>query len=169
MPLLSSVARAKKCRYFLDRIPKASRILEIGCGSKWVGDYLKGNGWKHYTGMDLFPPADVVGDIKLWRKLGLTPESFDVIVAFEVVEHVDCFQECFDLLKPGGEFMATSPVPEADWIMKVLEGVGLNQKRTSPHDHLIHFPRVPHFHLREYRKVGGLAQWGIFQKPPRFS
>jgi SAM-dependent methyltransferase len=156
MPLLSDIARRKKIRYFLDPIPRDAHILEIGCGSKWVGDYLRANGWNHYTGMDLFPPADVVGDIKRWRELGLTPESFDVIIAFEVIEHVDCFQECHDLLKPGGLLMLTSPVPHMDWAMKTLEALGLNQK---------YFSKIPDFEPVELKTKAGLAQWGILRKP----
>lgn len=164
MPLLSQYAQTKKIEYFLKKIPKEARILEIGGGSGWVGDYLKQNGYKHYVGMDIVPPADVVGDIREWRKLGLKEQSFDVIIAFEVVEHVDCFQECFDLLKPGGKLMLTSPVPHMDWAMQLLELVGLNQKRTSPHDHLVYFEDVPCFRDKDIRTVGFLAQWGIFTK-----
>jgi len=164
MPLLSDIARRKKIRYFLDPIPRDARILEIGCGSKWVGDYLRANGWNHYTGMDLFPPADVVGDIKEWRELGLAPESFDVIIAFEVIEHVDCFQECYDLLEPGGLLMLTSPVPHMDWAMKTLEVLGLNQKRTSPHSNLTYFSKIPRFEAVELKTKAGLAQWGILRK-----
>ena len=165
MPLLSDIARRKKIRYFLDPIPRDARILEIGCGSKWVGDYLRANGWQHYTGMDLFPPADVVGDIKKWRELGLQPGSFDVIIAFEVIEHVDCFQECYDLLKPGGLLMLTSPVPHMDWAMKTLEMLGLNQKRTSAHSNLTYFSKIPQFEPVELKTKAGLAQWGILRKP----
>ena len=165
MPLLSDIARRKKIRYFLDPIPKDARILEIGCGSKWVDEHLRANGWQHYTGMDLVPPADVVGDIKNWRDLGLAPESFDVIIAFEVIEHVDCFQECHDLLKPGGLLMLTSPVPHMDWAMKTLEVLGLNQKRTSPHTNLTYFTKIPQFEPVELKTKAGLAQWGILRKP----
>jgi 2-polyprenyl-3-methyl-5-hydroxy-6-metoxy-1,4-benzoquinol methylase len=165
MPLLSDIARRKKVCYFLDPIPKDARVLEIGCGSKWVGEYLRANGWTHYTGMDLFPPADVVGDIKKWRELGLQPESFDVIIAFEVIEHVDCFQECHDLLRPGGLLMLTSPVPHMDWAMKTLEVLGLNQKRTSPHSNLTYFTKIPKFEPVELKTKAGLAQWGILRKP----
>src|SRR5882724_9230347 len=143
MPLLSSLAGTKKLNYFTRRIPKSARILEIGSGSGWVGSHLKENGWQNYVGVDLFPPADIVGDIRNWRGLGLAPASFDVILAFEVVEHVDCFDACYQLLKPGGMLMVTTPVPHMDWAMKLLEGVGLNQKRTSPHDHLIYLKDVP--------------------------
>lgn len=164
MPLLSDYARRKKIDYFLAGIPKDARILEVGCGSAWVREHLTAHGWTGYVGLDLAPPADIVGDIARWRELGLQPASFDVIIAFEVVEHVDCFRECYDLLKPGGRLMLTSPVPQMDWVMKALEAVGLNQKRTSPHDHLVSFGKVPLFANKQIEVVGGLAQWGIFTK-----
>jgi SAM-dependent methyltransferase len=165
MPLLSDIARRKKIRYFLDPIPKDARILEVGCGSRWVGEYLRANGWRHYTGLDLVPPADVVGDIREWRSLGLEESSFDVIIAFEVIEHVDLLPECRELLKPGGRLMLTSPVPEMDWAMKVLEALRLNQRRTSPHDNLVDFRTIRTFEPVELRRVAGLSQWGVLRKP----
>jgi SAM-dependent methyltransferase len=117
--------------------------------------------------MDLAPPADIVGDIREWRSLGLEPASFDAIVALEVVEHVDCFQECWDLLRPGGLLLLTTPVPEMDWACKLLEALGLNQRRTSPHDHLIHFDDIPLFQPVETSVKGFIAQWGVFAKPPQ--
>jgi 2-polyprenyl-3-methyl-5-hydroxy-6-metoxy-1,4-benzoquinol methylase len=165
MPLLSDTARTRKCAYFLDRIPKADRILEIGCGAGWVGEYLRAGGWTNYTGMDILPPAGIVGDIRQWRALGMKPDSFDVIIAFEVIEHVDLVRETFDLLKPGGLLMLTSPVPHMDWAMKILEALGLNQRRTSPHSNLVYFPRLPLYEVVAYRRIAGLSQWGILRKP----
>lgn len=164
MPLLSDYARKKKIEYFLAAIPKDSRILEIGCGDGWLGAHLRSHGWTRYVGMDRIPPADVIGDIRDWRKCGLHPESFDVIIAFEVIEHVPCFQEMYDMLRPGGRVMLTSPAPEMDWLCRIFEILGLNQRRTSPHDHLIRFSDIPLFESVSIRRVGFMAQWGIFQK-----
>ena len=164
MRLLSRLAAKKKIDYFTRRIPKSASILEIGSGSGWVGPYLHDHGWDNYVGIDLCPPADIVGDIRNWRELGLSGASFDVILAFEVVEHVDCFQACYDLLKPGGMLMATTPVPHMDWAMRLLELVGLNQKRTSPHDHLIYLKDAPLFEDKVVKTVAFLAQWGILIK-----
>lgn len=164
MPLLSRYARKRKIEYFLNRIPRQAKILEIGGRTGWVSDYLRSNGWNHYLGIDIVPPADIVGDIKNWKQLGLKEQSFDVIIAFEVVEHVDCFKECFDLLKPAGMLMLTSPLPHMDWIMKLLELIGLNQKRTSPHNNLIYFRNVPYFKNKNIKIVGFLSQWAIFTK-----
>ena len=164
MPLLSALARRRKLAYFLAGLPKTARILEVGAGGGWAGDYLKTNGWAHYTGLDLVPPADLVGDVRDWPALGLAAGSFDAVVAFEVVEHVDCFAACRDLLRPGGRLLLTTPLPHRDWVMKWLERAGLNQRRTSPHDHLVYLDRVPGFAARRVRVVGGLSQWGVFVK-----
>ena len=164
-PPLSDYAQRKKIDYFLRPIPRSAAILEVGSGSGWVGRFLRENGWTNYRGIDFAPPADIVGDIRRWKELGLAPESFDVIVAFEVVEHVACFDACFELLKPGGSLLLTSPVPRMDWACRMLEAVGLNQKRTSPHDNLIDFRNVPRFRPVEIRVIAGMFQWGKFMRP----
>jgi 2-polyprenyl-3-methyl-5-hydroxy-6-metoxy-1,4-benzoquinol methylase len=169
MPLLSDYARRKKIEYFFADIPKDARILEVGSGEGWVGEYLKTHGWKNYLGIDIKPPADIVGDLREWGKLGLEPASYDVIVAFEVIEHVDLFQEMYDLLRPGGKLLITTPVPHMDWACKILERVGLNQQRTSPHDHLTYFKDIPLFEPVDTRIVKLIGQWGKFRKPLRAS
>ena len=165
MPFLSDYARTRKVAHFLRDIPKDARILEVGSRSGWLGEIFKREGWAHAVGLDLVPPADIVGDILDWRSLRIEADSFDVVIAFEVVEHVNCFEACFDILRPGGLLMLTSPVPHMDWACRVLEAAGLSQKRTSPHDQLIYFEDIPFFEPVEIRRVGFLAQWGIFRKP----
>ncbi len=164
MPLLSDYARKKKSGYFLDRIPKDARILEVGCGSGWAGSYLRENGWRGYVGLDLRPPADIVGDIRDYGSLGIEEGSFDVIIAFEVLEHVDCVDACLSILKPGGRLMATSPVPSMDRLLKLLEKLGLNQRRTGPHDNLVYFEDIEGFREKDIKRVGFMSQWGIFTR-----
>lgn len=166
MPLLSEYARRKKIRYFLEPIPKQARILEVGSGSGWVREYLTGRGWTNYTGIDLKPPADIVGDIRRWADLGLRPQSFDTIIAFEVVEHVDCLKDCYDLLRPGGSMLLTTPVPCMDWALRLLERLGLNQKRTSPHDALVWVSKAACFEHKCVRIVGLMSQWAVLRKKP---
>ncbi|MEW5692261.1 MAG: class I SAM-dependent methyltransferase [Candidatus Hydrogenedentota bacterium] len=161
MPILSEYARRKKIDFFLKQIPKTAKILEIGCRTGWVKEYLLKNDRKDYTGIDLKPPADIVGNILEWRKLGLKEESYDVIIGFEVIEHVDCIKDCYDLLKPGGMLMLTSPKPNTDWLSYLLELLGLSQKRTSPHTNLIYFKDIPYFKQKIIKTVGLIAQWAI--------
>jgi 2-polyprenyl-3-methyl-5-hydroxy-6-metoxy-1,4-benzoquinol methylase len=164
MPVISKFAQKKKIKYFLKGIPKDKSILEIGSGSGWAGDYLKKNGWTNYVGIDIVPPADIVGDISNWRTLGIKEESFDVIIAFEVVEHVDCFKECWEILKFGGKLMMTTPVPGMDWLLRIMEYIGLNQKRTSPHNNLTYLKNVSLFKNKKIKTIMFLSQWGIFIK-----
>ena len=167
MPLLSEYARRRKMEFFLADIDRDERILEVGSGDGWVRDWCTEQGYEHYVGLDLKPTADIVGDIRDWRELGLEPASFDAIIAFEVVEHVDCFRECYALLRDGGRMMITTPVPHWDWLLRLLERIGLNQPRHSPHDNLVYLREVPVFEKKEIRIVAGLSQWAIFRKQPQ--
>src|SRR5438105_12388175 len=93
MPLVSDLARRKKLGYFLPQLAKDAAILEVGCADGWFVRRARDLGWNNIRGLDLVPPADIVGDIRDWQSLGIEPESYDAIIAFELVEHVDCFQE----------------------------------------------------------------------------
>jgi 2-polyprenyl-3-methyl-5-hydroxy-6-metoxy-1,4-benzoquinol methylase len=164
MAIFRDYARKKRTSYFINDIDKNSKILEIGSGSQWFANIMKEHGFTNYEGIDIVPPADIVGDIRKWKELGLKPESFDCIIAFEVVEHVDIFQECYDLLKDDGVLMLTTPLPCMDWLLKILEKVGLNQKRTSPHDHLVYLKDVKLFKPFDFKYIFFLGQWGKFRK-----
>ncbi len=164
MPWLSNIAREKKTRYFLDRLPKDARVLEVGSGDGWFAEHARARGYARYTTLDTGPAADITGDIRDWRALGLEPASFDAILAFEVVEHVPCFQETHDLLRPGGLLLLTSPAPRWDWCCRLLEAARLTQRRTSPHAHLIDFREVPLFEPVVLRRPLVIAQWGVFRK-----
>lgn len=164
MPLLSNIARRWKCRYFMRNVPKSARILEVGCGNGWFGRQLRAQGWNQYTGLDLNPPADIQGDIRAWRECGLTPAAFDIVMAWEVIEHVDCLDAMRELLKPGGLLMLTSPVPSADPICRLLEKLHLTQPRTSPHEHLRNLRQIPGFATIAYHRRLGLSQWGLYRK-----
>ena len=117
-----------------------------------------------YLTLDIDAPADIRGDILDWREHGLQPSSFDVIVAFEIVEHTDCFADCYQLLKPGGLMLVTTPMPHGDWILKILELFHLTQKRTSPHSNLVYLKTIRSFKSDKIRNPFGLGQWAVFRK-----
>jgi 2-polyprenyl-3-methyl-5-hydroxy-6-metoxy-1,4-benzoquinol methylase len=114
--------------------------------------------------MDIDQPADITGDIREWREHGLAPASFDVIVAFEVVEHVDCFKDCYELLRPGGVMLITTPVPHMDWLLKIVEALHLTQQRTSPHSNLVYLKDVPKFQQEKIVYPFRIGQWAVFRK-----
>jgi hypothetical protein len=53
-----------------------------------------------------------------------------------------------------------------DWILRMLERIGLNQKRTSPHDHLTWVSRASCFEHKSVRIVGLMSQWAVLSKKP---
>lgn len=164
MPKLT-FAQRKKIEPLMRGIPKEAKILEVGCASGWLRPWLRDHNWRNYTGLDIHPPADFVGDVRNWRLLGVPPASYDVLIALEVVEHVVAYQEFFDILKPGGWLLISSPVPHMDWLCKILEWIAVNQERTSPHRHLIYFRDIPLFERVETWNLLGLVQVGKFRKP----
>lgn len=164
MPILSDYARAKKIDFFFGGVEKDSEILEIGSGSGWVRDYFRRNGYKNYIGMDIKEPADVVGDIKDIKRLPFKEKQFDIVIAFEVIEHVDIVEECLYFLKEGGKLFLTTPLPQMDWLCMLFEQIGLNQKRTSPHSNLTNIKILPGLSTQKYEVVGMIGQWGIYKK-----
>lgn len=164
MAILSDFARRKKSDYILQIIKPGDAVLEIGAGASWLREPII-KGGATYHSIDLIEPADYVGDIRSWRNLGLPQAHFDVVLALEVLEHVPCLNEIRTLLKPGGLLFATSPVPEWDWACEILENLGLSQKRTSPHSHLLNFRAMPYLEALQIKRFGLLSQWGLFRNP----
>jgi cyclopropane fatty-acyl-phospholipid synthase-like methyltransferase len=157
-------ARKNRIRYFLPLIHPGDRVLEVGSGEGWFRRAVESSASVDYTTLDIDAPADIRGNILDWREFGLRPASFDVIVAFEIVEHTDCFAEAYELLKLGGLLLVTTPMPHADWILKVLEALHLTQKRTSPHTNLVYLNNISGFAPEKMRQPFGLGQWAVFRK-----
>jgi 2-polyprenyl-3-methyl-5-hydroxy-6-metoxy-1,4-benzoquinol methylase len=136
----------KERRYFagvrsdlIDRLaPDRSRaILEIGCGEGSTGSYAKDQGkCGLYVGVELFASAASVATSRIDRvytaniesfDLPEPRESFDVLIAGEVVEHlVDpwaVLRRLRTYLRPGGLVMASSPnVSHYSVIWMLLKG-----------------------------------------------
>jgi 2-polyprenyl-3-methyl-5-hydroxy-6-metoxy-1,4-benzoquinol methylase len=162
-PLLSELSRQRKLSLLLAYLPVRAQVLEVGAGAGWFATQLRQQGHQ-VTTLDLNGPADVVGDVREWAQLGLAAHSFDVVVALEVIEHVDCLAALVELCRPGGLIYLSSPHPRGDWIMKILEWLGLTQKRTSLHTNLTDFARLPLKRIT-LRRPAGIHQVGLFRTP----
>ncbi len=163
--LLSYLIRKKKNMFFARDIHLENKILEVGSGNGWNTKYIRDLGF-NITSLDIKGNADIVGDIRDWKKLGLKKESFDIIIAYEFIEHVDCIKDLTFLIKKGGLLMLSTPLPSRDWICKIFETIGLNQKRTSSHINLTYLKDLEKYGyvLKDYKLVGFMGQWGILRK-----
>jgi 2-polyprenyl-3-methyl-5-hydroxy-6-metoxy-1,4-benzoquinol methylase len=104
--------------YYLQSRPEG-RLLEIGCGNGATLELLTSLGWQT-NGLDFDPEAVERARCKgLHVHLGtlhdqmFPEESFDAIVSSHVIEHVpdplSLLQECYRLLRPGGNMISITP------------------------------------------------------------
>ena len=154
-----SFANRQKLNFFLPFLKLNHKIIDFGCGSMWLTNYLRKLGYD-CIGFDIKPPADIIGDVKSYK---FAEASFDVVIALEIIEHVNCIEEIKHILKPGGLFIVSTPIPKFDLLFRIGEYFSLLQKRTSPHSNLLSIDSIP-FKLIKKKTLFGIVQCGIFQK-----
>lgn len=105
----------KVCEFLPQR---SAPILDLGCGNGALLQRFAGLGYHNLVGVDIKPPAStsrvVYEQVDLdYFKLRHPPGSFDLIMAVEVIEHIEnlglFLAESFRLLKPGGQALFTTP------------------------------------------------------------
>lgn len=111
-------------------ITNKSDVLEIGCGEeKPLSRILTGGAAAHvntYIGVDInkLKPSNsqrltFLGEFNFVERANelkkMRPDGFDVIVHFEVIEHMrvdlgaKMLKKCYELLKPGGKMLMSTP------------------------------------------------------------
>ena len=152
MPILSDVAfelRLHKILYLLDQFenPKEIRILDFGCGAKRMANALTAKGYKVETldNDSSYNPTYCVDG----ANTGLPDNSFDLIYAFEVLEHGWFEKEISRILKPGGNLLFTIPNPDMEWLLDWFIRAGLVKGKHTPHVNLVY----PSDHETENLKI----------------
>ena len=150
------VGRRYLVKSFLGRYKrkKKGKILEIGCGTGGNLEVL--SEWGKVTGLDVSPKA-----LNFCRKKGFQElilgsaermnfpdRSFDLIVALDVLEHVEDDKEalkgCWRILERGGLFLASVPAYKFLW---------------SEHDEVLgHFRRYSSKEFKKKLKEAGFEE-----------
>ena len=122
------------------RPPAGARILEIGCGTGHNLAMLGAFGT--VEGLEVDPAARAIAERRLGREVmsaplprlaGVPRGAYDLVGAFDVIEHVADDSAALGaiaaLLKPGGRLVAT--VPAHQWMWSAHDVVNHHQRRYS--------------------------------------
>lgn len=145
--------RIKKCiELLLPVIKNTTKVLEIGCYTAEVLDYLPEN--TDYTGIDFDTTA-----IEIARQKGINvisvnfdqeeiklSDKFDVIICTEVLEHLidpdAIMRKIHELLKDDGTVLISLPNENTIYHrLMSLFGYGIDMCAFQPHKHL-HLPTI---------------------------
>ncbi|CAN5889211.1 class I SAM-dependent methyltransferase [soil metagenome] len=121
-------------------LPKAARILEIGCGTGHNLPMLGAFGT--VDAIEIDPAARDIASARLGKPVGAAPlpeltgverGSYDLIAVLDVVEHiaddVAALKAMAECLKPGGKILIT--VPAHQWMWSAHDVVNHHHRRYS--------------------------------------
>lgn len=149
---------------------KKIKVLDVGCGNRYVTNRIKKAGYniigidkvdKHAKWMEGHQP-DIIMDA---MHMTFKDNTFDVIIALEVIEHSPCVPEIKRVLKKGGIFICSTPAPGTDWMRHILVFLKLLEDQDfEGHDHIVDLKKVP-MKLIFYKKMFlWTSQFGVLTK-----
>ncbi|MEO5802631.1 MAG: class I SAM-dependent methyltransferase [Verrucomicrobiota bacterium] len=174
------------------------RILEIGCSGGPLIQYLHRDGYTCVTGIDISSEAIALShqrglkDVHVMdaQKLSFSEESFDLIIASDVLEHVEhaprALSEWYRVLRPGGTLIIFVPAFMFLWtkhdevnrhfrryrkaeLDRLLTGNGFVVKRTSYWNCFLFFPVSVVRLIKKLMPVSRkTASHGDLSEPPTF-
>jgi glycosyltransferase involved in cell wall biosynthesis len=103
----------------IDRIPAGSSVLDLGCAGGYVGAVLRQQKGCRVTGVDAFPPHDVILDEFYQHNLneglrGIPVGQYDYVLLLDVIEHLSAPEDFLDELyqslsrNPGTEVIVST-------------------------------------------------------------
>ena len=119
----------------------APKFLEIGCGTGAFIEALASEVNLNITGSEIYIKGlhyakrrqPKVEFIQYDAQQGILPEKFDIIAAFDVIEHIDddvaTIANIYDMLTDGGYFIVT--VPQHKFLWSKLDQIVKHKRRYS--------------------------------------
>jgi ubiquinone/menaquinone biosynthesis C-methylase UbiE/uncharacterized protein YbaR (Trm112 family) len=134
--------------YILSLVPKdAQSILDVGCGSAWVSKSfqksavfvcsLDVSAENPQKAMERYPSPNHVGVVADAYHLPFSNDSFDVIIASEIIEHIEdpkaFVTELLRVVKPNGALIVSTPYKE-----KLVYELCIHCHQMTPHNAHLH-------------------------------
>lgn len=139
------------------------KVLEVGSGNRILTKELRLKGFS-VVDIDLNnPDAQYRMDA---REMHFFDNSFDAVIAFEVLEHCNCIKEILRVLKPKGILIVTIPKKEGKWLVDLLVKLNLVECYEL-HSEFIELNGLasPELELIYSKKLFlGLTEFGVFKK-----
>jgi len=136
--------------YIISKVPKnINTILDVGCGKGWVAEHFLQRGLKVHSldvsasnparAKELYPSEDHTGIAADSFHLPFADNSFDVVIASEIIEHIvipaEFVKELFRVVKRGGRLIVSTPYKE-----KLIYYLCVHcNKKTPAHAHIHSF------------------------------
>ena len=126
------------------RARSQTRLLEIGCGTGGFIREIAGDSDLKITGSEIYLKGLVyareklpgVDFIQFDVKQGRLPDEFDIIAAFDVIEHIDddivAIANIHEMLSSGGHLIVT--VPQHRFLWSRLDEIVRHKRRYSRND-----------------------------------
>ncbi len=132
--------RSKAANQHILNQHRSGRVLDIGCGA--YPNFLCHTEFKEKFGLDRLPTdqINVQGiqlsnfDLETQTNLPFPDDFFDTVTMLAVFEHIEpaklpaVLKEIFRVLKPGGQFILTTPTIWTNALLKYLAMAGLVSK-----------------------------------------
>lgn len=154
-----AMKRIKLAEKFLT---KNGKILDVGCGDMYITNKLIKEGY-NIIGIDRTKPYHLKMDA---TNMSFKDNSFDMVIAFETIEHCDCINEIKRILKPGGKLVLSTPAPNTDWLRTILVKLRLLEARDfEHHDHIVdNIEMLPFKPILIKKMFLRTSQFGVFEK-----
>jgi 2-polyprenyl-3-methyl-5-hydroxy-6-metoxy-1,4-benzoquinol methylase len=126
---------------------KNDTILDVGCGSGKLLQFLLAKGFINLHGVDISPEQTALArqvcknitEANLLNFLETTNNKYDLITALDVIEHLDkeeilrFLNSCYTALKGSGRLIVQTPNADSLWGMSIKYGDFTHEIAFSPH------------------------------------